>query len=139
VTLRPHPQTIKFAKDKIDLILKKHSKNNLFQYEANIAGQESLHESDIMISDWSGAALDYAFGLNKPVWFVDVPRKVNNVDYEELNMEPFEVMIREKIGNILDLQSMNLPIANKTKETTNVFNLTSSNSIGAHYIMEILK
>jgi len=95
VTLRPHPQTIKFAKDKIDLILKKYSKNNLFQYEANIAGQESLHESDVMISDWSGAALDYAFGLNKPVWFVDVPRKINNVDYKELGIEPFEVMIRE--------------------------------------------
>mgnify|MGYP003326545469 CR=1 FL=1 len=43
--------------------------------------QESLHRSDLMISDWSGAALDYALGLNKPVLFIDVPRKVNNLDY----------------------------------------------------------
>ena len=26
-------------------------------------GQETLHESDIMISDFSGVALEYAFGL----------------------------------------------------------------------------
>ena len=106
VTLRPHPQTIKFAKTKIDSILNKYSKNRLFNYEANIAGQESLHASDIMISDWSGAALDYAFGLGKPVVFVDAPRKVNNPDYEELGIEPFEVSIREVIGDIIHKENI---------------------------------
>lgn len=101
VTLRPHPQTVKYAKDKIDVILKKHGKHSLFSYESNVAGQNSLHESDLMVSDWSGAALDYAFGLNKPVLFVDVPRKVNNLDYEELDIEPIEVYLRDKIGLVL--------------------------------------
>lgn len=106
VTLRPHPQTIKFAKDKINLILKKYRKNQLFNYEENIAGQDSLHDSDVMISDWSGAALDYAFGLGKPVIFVDVPRKINNPDYEELDIEPFEITIRESIGKIVPLENI---------------------------------
>jgi CDP-glycerol glycerophosphotransferase (TagB/SpsB family) len=101
VTLRPHPQTVKFAKDKIDPILKKYGDHPLFSFEANVAGQDSLHESDLMISDWSGAALDYAFGLNKPVLFVGVPRKVNNPEYEEIGIEPFEVRIRNEIGMIL--------------------------------------
>ena len=102
VTLRPHPQTIKLAKDRINFILKKHGNNPLFSYEANVAGQDSLHNSDIMISDWSGAALDYSFGLNKPVLFIDVPRKVNNQDYEEIDVVPFEADIREKIGMVVD-------------------------------------
>ena len=108
VTLRPHPQTVKFAKVKIDAILKKHGNDPMFAYEGNIAGQDSLHDSDIMISDWSGAALDYAFGLNKPVLFVDVPRKINNPDYKEINIEPFESKIREKIGTIIDSNNFSL-------------------------------
>lgn len=64
------------------------------------SGQDTLHEPYLMISDWSGAALDYAFGLNKPVLFVDVPRKVNNSDYGDLEIESFESAIREKIGMV---------------------------------------
>lgn len=101
VTLRPHPQTIKFAGRQVDAICNRHGGNPRFAFEANVAGQDSLHESDVMVSDWSGAALDYAFGLNKPVLFADVPRKVNNAQYEELGIEPFEVSIRDKIGHVL--------------------------------------
>ncbi|MEC8945377.1 MAG: CDP-glycerol glycerophosphotransferase family protein [Chloroflexota bacterium] len=108
VTLRPHPQTVKFAKVKIDAILKKHRDDPMFIYEGDIAGQDSLHDSDVMISDWSGAALDYAFGLNKPVIFLDVPRKVNNPDYKKLNIEPFESEIREKIGTIINSNNFSL-------------------------------
>ncbi len=80
----------------------------MFIYEEDVAGQDSLHNSDVMISDWSGAALDYAFGLNKPVIFVDVPRKVNNPDYKELDIEPFEAQIREKIGTIVSSNKFSL-------------------------------
>ena len=106
VTLRPHPMTIKFSKDKIIPIQKKHINNNRFFYEADVAGQESLHDSDVMISDWSGAALDYAFGLNKPVLFIDTPRKVNNKNYKDLNIEPLEVEIRKSIGCIVQLDDI---------------------------------
>jgi CDP-glycerol glycerophosphotransferase (TagB/SpsB family) len=121
VTLRPHPQSVKFAKAKIEAILKKHSDDPMFIYEGDITGQDSLHNSDVMISDWSGAALDYAFGLNKPVIFVDVPRKVNNPDYKELNIEPFEFEIREKIGKIVSsnnfyLDKITPKIPNSTDE-----------------------
>lgn len=101
VTLRPHPQTVKLAKDKVDAILEKYSSHSLFSYEANVAGQDSLHDSDFMVSDWSGAALDYAFGLGKPVLFIDVPRKVNDPNYERFGIEPFEVMIRNQVGIVV--------------------------------------
>ena len=31
-----------------------------------------------MVSDWSGVAMEFAFGLERPVLFIDVPRKTNN-------------------------------------------------------------
>ncbi len=138
VTLRPHPQTIKFAKKRIDSILNKHSKNPLFAFEANVAGQDSLHESDIMISDWSGAALDYAFGLNKPVLFVDVPRKVNNPDYEELNIQSFEVLIQDKIGRRVNIHSVNIECLTKFKVINNNFFFKKSASAGANALTSIL-
>jgi YidC/Oxa1 family membrane protein insertase len=54
-----------------------------------------------MISDWSGAAFEYALGLEKPVIFVDVPKKVNNPNYEEIPQVPLEVMLRSKIGEVV--------------------------------------
>jgi YidC/Oxa1 family membrane protein insertase len=54
-----------------------------------------------MVSDWSGAALEYAFGFERPVLFVDVERKVNNPDYASYGIEPFEVGIRERVGGVV--------------------------------------
>lgn len=148
VTLRPHPETIKFAKKKIDIILNKHKNNELFSYEANVSGQKSLHDSDVMISDWSGAALDYAFGLGKPVVFVDVPRKINNPDYKEIDIEPIEVFIREEIGNVVKLDDIaNLSnIIEQVKDkkidketlTKHVFNPQKSAFYGCKKLKEIL-
>jgi len=140
VTLRPHPQTVKFAKDKVDAILKKYSEDPLFTYEGNIAGQDSLHDSDIMISDWSGAALDYAFGLNKPVLFIDVPRKINNLDYEELGIEPFECFVRDDIGRGVISKKTTFSLndyftdGNGMDSSIHVFNVGKANPVGANHI-----
>ena len=95
VTLRPHPQTLKFAGDKVSAILTQHDRNPLFTCEMNVAGQDTLHDSDVMISDWSGVALEYMLALKKPVLFVDVPMKVNNAEYHRIAMEPLECGIRK--------------------------------------------
>jgi CDP-glycerol glycerophosphotransferase (TagB/SpsB family) len=144
VTLRPHPQTVKFSKNKIDRVLAKHGDHSLFSYEGNVAGQDSLHDSDLMISDWSGAALDYSFGLNKPVLFVDVPRKINNEDYDDLGIEPFEVGIREHIGSVLksDFTKIELPLLSKASSNSrkeSVFNIGKSARVGSNYIRNLLK
>ena len=55
-----------------------------------------------MITDWSGAGMDYALGLEKPVLYIDVPVKVSN-DYacSKLEIEPFESFIPDNIGSTL--------------------------------------
>jgi len=148
VTLRPHPQTIKFSETKVNKIVSQYKHNALFKFEANVDGQESLHQSDIMICDWSGAALDYAFGLDKPVVFIDVPRKVNNPEYTEIDIEPFEVSIREKIGCVLPLNELDqlcdkIDTSLKTHAqegiVCDVFNQGSSAQAGAKFLTQILE
>jgi len=101
VILRPHPMTAKKTADAIPALVKAFDGHERFTLDTGIAAQDSLHRSDLMVSDWSGAALEYAFGLERPVLFVDVARKVNNPDYEQLGMEPFEVTVREQIGRVV--------------------------------------
>lgn len=152
VTLRPHPQTVKYAKVQLKKILERHKNNSNFDLEVNIASQDSLHRADLMISDWSGAALDYSFGLGKPVLFIDVPRKVNNPEYELLDIIPFEVWIRNNIGKIqsadqLDslIDSVNELLLDNTYADIdlivkqNVFNIGKSAEVGAKYLAQLLK
>jgi CDP-glycerol glycerophosphotransferase (TagB/SpsB family) len=147
LVFRPHPQTIKFAGDIVQEIVDKYKNNPLFEYENNVAGEDSLMSSDIMICDWSGAALDYAFGLNKPVVFIDVPRKVNNPDYKDIEIEPFEVSIRDKIGVIVGLDELNsLPqkiqqvlSEFKTQDLeNNIYSVGQSDSVGAKFLVDIV-
>jgi CDP-glycerol glycerophosphotransferase (TagB/SpsB family) len=141
VTLRPHPQTLKFGKDKIDKILQLYGNNELFAFEANVAGQESLHQSDMMVCDWSGAALDYAFGLKKPVLFIDVPRKINNPDYQDIGIEPFEVTIRNKIGTIVQPEDDIVECINKLQEASidDDYYYQNANARGTKALLKLLE
>jgi YidC/Oxa1 family membrane protein insertase len=101
VILRPHPETVKREPDLIRAILSEFEGNEGFDFDRSPADEDSLFRSAIMISDWSGVAPEFAFGLERPVLFVDVPEKMNNPDYRSLGITPFETSIREQIGTIL--------------------------------------
>ena len=101
VIARPHPMTRKHTPAAIDRLAERFAGDPNFSLEENVASQDSLQRADLMVSDWSGAALEFAFGTERPVLFIDVPRKVNNPGYEELGIEPFEASVREQIGKVV--------------------------------------
>ena len=153
VTFRPHPMTQKKSKKKIDRITEKFSKNESFLLEQNISNFDSFLFSDIMITDWSGAALEFAFAFEKPVLFIDVPKKINNPEYEKIPQVPIEVSIREKIGKIIlptDLELIPNEIKmlyGQTKELRDkitkirnelIFNVGESKKDGAEEIIKLL-
>ena len=153
VTFRPHPMTQKKSKKKIDRMTEKFSKNESFLLEQNISNFDSFLFSDIMITDWSGAALEFAFAFEKPVLFIDVPKKINNPEYEKIPQVPIEVSIREKIGKIIlptDLELIPNEIKmlyGQTKELRDkitkirnelIFNVGESKKDGAEEIIKLL-
>ena len=153
VTFRPHPMTQKKSKKKIDGMTEKFSKNESFLLEQNIFNFDSFLFSDIMITDWSGAALEFAFAFEKPVLFIDVPKKINNPEYEKIPQVPIEVSIREKIGKIIlptDLELIPNEIKmlyRQTKELRDkitkirnelIFNVGESKKDGAEEIIKLL-
>lgn len=111
VTLRPHPQTRRLHPALLDDIAQRYHDAPHFVLEEDVAYSQSLLAADLMISDWSGAALEFAFARRKPVLFVDVPRKINNPDYEALGIEPLEVSLRQSLGQVISEATLQQAIA----------------------------
>ena len=154
VILRPHPMTNKKFQKIINNIKKKFQKNKHFKLELDIRNLNSFFLSDCMISDWSGVAIEYAFALEKPVLYVDVPKKINNHDYNDLEIVPIEEKIRSQIGAIifpLELSNISSKIENlcldidqsrkkiQTIREETVFNLGKSEKYGSKYLLELLE
>jgi len=93
--------TLKLSKKKITLIQKLFSTNPDFKLELDLPNFNSLLYSDIMISDWSGIALEFAFAFEKPILYIDVPKKIHNKDFKDISQIPIEESIRDKIGKII--------------------------------------
>ena len=101
VVLRLHPMTVRRFPALAGELAQRFAGGS-FRVETDMREQASLHESDLMISDWSGAALEYAFGRERPVLFIDMPMKVNNPEHERIGIPPIEDTIRSEIGAIVD-------------------------------------
>jgi YidC/Oxa1 family membrane protein insertase len=101
VILRPHYQTRRLTPDVIDGIVHAHGSHPRFRMIEQMGETESLFRSDFLVCDWSAMAIEYALALQKPVLFIDLPRRVRNPDWRQLGIEPFEVSIREKIGRVI--------------------------------------
>ena len=101
VIVRPHPRTIKLKPDMIRDLVDAFGSHDLFVFDDQPNARVSLLQADIMISDWSGAALEFAMGLERPVLFIDVPKKILNPEYRSLDCEILESSIRKELGVIL--------------------------------------
>jgi hypothetical protein len=101
VILRPHYQTARLAPRLVEGLIARFGSNPGFRHVASMEDSASLIGSDVLISDWSGIAIEYALALGKPVLFMDVPPRVKNPDWAELGLEPMEVGIRRELGIVL--------------------------------------
>ncbi len=66
----------------------------------------SILRSDVLVCDWSAMALEYSIGLEKPVLFIDLPRRIRNPNWKELEIEPIEAAIRDQVGEIVSPASL---------------------------------
>ena len=153
VLLRPHFRTLRDSKELIDSIKNKFEKNPSFIFEDGVIPPEYFHNSICMISDWSGISMEYVFVFERPVIFIDVPKKILNPNADELSIEPIEISIRDKIGNVIStdniekipkiLNNLNNDSEDFKKQLQSirqntVFNISNSSKIGGKYIRKTI-
>jgi hypothetical protein len=153
VILRPHFRTLKDSKELINLIGEKFRNNNNFTLEKGVIPFNLFYQSQCLISDWSGISMEYPFVFERPVIFIDVPKKILNSNVNDIGIEPIEIEIRKKIGHIISpkkieqipelirkIRKNNLEFEEeiKTLRSNIVYNIENSAEIGAVYIKELL-
>src|SRR6185295_3690910 len=106
VILRPHYQTARLTPRLVEKLVARFGAERRFRHVDRMEESASLLESDLLISDWSAMAIEYALGLGKPVLFVDVPPRVRNPEWAQLGLEPMEMRIRRELGRVLPLDGM---------------------------------
>ncbi len=154
VMLRPHFKTLQDSKELIESLKNQFEKNSNFILETGVIPFEAFYNSLCLISDWSGISIEYPFVFERPVIFIDVPKKILNKNAEEIDEEPIEISIRGKIGKIIDTQEIeNIPdvIKNLNENNKNiikqikdlrkktVYNVGESGKVGSLYIQKLLK
>ncbi len=106
VVVRPHPcfflPIYPRGIDCVNQIESKFKGEPNFTLEKSIVSELSFYESDLMISDFSGAAFEYALGTGRPVLFVDVARKTKNKNWRDLGLDTFEDKMRYQVGEVVE-------------------------------------
>jgi len=99
--MRPHYQSNRQTPEVIAALRGAFEGRKRFEYVDRQGETESILRSDILVCDWSAMALEYGLGLEKPVLFIDVPRRVRNPDWRKLGIEPIENTMRGQLGEVL--------------------------------------
>lgn len=154
ITVRPHPQEVRHAKEKFDLLKERYKDNDNIIIQTDFSKNAEVLEADLLITDWSGIGYEYAFTTKKPVLYIDTPMKIMNPHYKDIGVEPFNIWTRNVIGK--SLKPTELSKVNKTvkellsngesykKDITNllndsVYNLGHADEAGALAIIDCVK
>jgi YidC/Oxa1 family membrane protein insertase len=101
VIMRPHHHSLRQSPSAIAALKQMFEGRDRFEYVDQMGETESILRSDILVCDWSGMSMEYAMGLEKPVLFIDVPRRIRNPDWQALGIEPLESSIRSEVGEVV--------------------------------------
>ena len=100
VVVRPHPEYTKRYRARWEALQARFAdvgEDELY-FERDFSSNSTIWSSDVLITDWSSVACEFAFSTLKPCIFVDTPMKVSNPDWEELGIEPVDVTLRGLLG-----------------------------------------
>lgn len=98
IHIRPHPQYTRRFPAKMQAIAEKYKGESDVVVEMDFAQNTSIYDADILITDWSGIAYEYAFTTKRPVIFINTPMKVVNPEWERIGMTPTNITFRDLAG-----------------------------------------
>lgn len=150
VIVRPHPQYVRHFEEKVDRLAGKYAGDGV-EVQKDFSSNRTVYMADVLVTDWSSIAFEYAFSTLKPVLFINTPMKVVNPDYEELETRPIDLVLRDKVGISLGEDELDrvsgavhsLLYDNRFSRQslaalrdTYIYNVGSSGAVGAKYIIQ---
>ena len=156
IIVRPHPEYVKRYAARMNALVEKYRDKvgeNL-SFELDFSRNKSVYASDLLITDWSGIALEYCFATKRPALFVNTKLKCMNENWEKIGLTPVEITLRDRVGvsvNKEDLEGCDEvvrrllassaeyeQIITETLEN-HLYNIGHAGEAGAKYILRSLK
>lgn len=106
VTVRPHPQHVRHRAELMEQLKKRYEQDKDIEIQTDFSSNSTVFEADLMITDWSGIAYEYAYTTRKPVLFINTPMKVMNPEYQKIDTVPLNIFLREEIGCSLNMDEL---------------------------------
>ena len=98
VVFRPHPQYVRRFPAKMQAIAERYRGREDVVMEDDFSKPSTMDQSDVLVTDWSGIAYEYAFRTKRPVVFVDTPMKVINPEWKKVGITPTDISFRDEVG-----------------------------------------
>lgn len=98
VVFRPHPQYVRRFPAKMQVIAERYRGREDVVMEDDFSKPSTMDQSDVLVTDWSGIAYEYAFRTKRPVVFVDTPMKVINPEWKKIGITPTDISFRDEVG-----------------------------------------
>ena len=149
IIVRPHPQYVRHFEAKLDALADQYGEFGV-EIQKDFSSNKTVYTADVLITDWSSIAFEYAFATLKPVLFINTPMKVMNTEYQELSTLPIDIELRDKVGISLELTRLSEVGASVAELLHNnrfsadamaqmrdyyIYNIGKSGSEGAKYII----
>ena len=108
ITVRPHPEYVKRYGQRMQAIVDKyaHMVGEGLTFELDFTTNRSTYASDLLITDWSGIALEYCFATRRPAIFVNTKMKCMNPNWEKIGCTPTEITLRDVVGVSVDKERL---------------------------------
>lgn len=101
IIVRPHPQYVRHFEARLDGLAAKYGGRNI-EIQKDFSSNKTVYTADLLVTDWSSIAFEYAFSTLKPVLFINTPMKILNPNYREIPSVPVDIELRSKIGMSLE-------------------------------------
>ncbi len=104
ITVRPHPEYVKRYGARMQAIVDRyqHLVGEGLTFELDFTVNKSVYSSDLLITDWSGIALEYCFATRRPALFVNTAIKCMNPNWQKIDCVPTEISLRDIVGVSVD-------------------------------------
>ncbi|MBR2018890.1 MAG: membrane protein insertase YidC [Clostridia bacterium] len=108
LTVRPHPEYVKRYGARMQAITERYADKvgDKLSFELDFSHNKSVYSSDLLITDWSGIALEYCFATKRPALFVNTKMKCMNPNWEKIDCIPTEITLRDQVGISLDKEQL---------------------------------
>ena len=154
--VRPHPEYVKRYSARMNALVEKYrdkTGENL-SFELDFSRNKSVYASDLLITDWSGIALEYCFATKRPAVFVNTKLKCMNENWEKIGLTPVEITLRDQVGVSVNKEDVDhcdeivRRLLNSSAEyekiieetlQNHLYNIGHAGEAGAKYILKSLK